>query len=244
MGSKLVFHSDGPRSLPERTGNSFAFQLLYCELSVTNQQGSYRKPHFIIFLVWSALIVVGWCWRVAESLVQGRLKYFTMVCRDIMTLFMTTVSLDPQTTQSSATHSISIVFIASAKIPEREGSISPSSFFGQLLNYQSHDFSFIYQVDEFSFKEMKMWGQSKISSYCFVFDVNQENQEAGGVQDSLCVTPVVKTLSSDRDKIIIIIIIIIMMMMIIIIITKLFFGLRAGDSKKNRVGRSVGRSTK
>ena len=27
------------------------------------------------------------------------------------------------------------MFIASAKIPEREGSISPSSFYGQLLDY-------------------------------------------------------------------------------------------------------------
>ena len=40
-----------------------------------------------------------------------------------------------------------------------------------------------YQVDEFSFKEMKTWGQSKI--YCFVIGVNQENRETGGVQDSL-----------------------------------------------------------
>ena len=30
-------------------------------------------------------------------------------------------------------------------------------------------------MGEFSFKGVKTWGQSKISSYCFVFDVNQEN---------------------------------------------------------------------
>ena len=67
------------------------------------------------------------------------------------------------------------MFIASAKIPEREGSISPSSFYGQLPHYWSHAFSLTYPVDEFSFKEMNTWGQSKISSYCFVFGVNQEN---------------------------------------------------------------------
>ena len=65
-----------------------------------------------------------------------------------------------------------VLFIGSAKIPEREGSISPSS-----------DFSLIYPVDKFSFKGVKTWGQPKISSYCLVFGVNQENWEAGGIQD-------------------------------------------------------------
>ena len=46
------------------------------------------------------------------------------------------------------------VFIVLTKIPEREGSISPSSFYGQLPDYQSHVFCLVYQVDEFSFKEM------------------------------------------------------------------------------------------
>ena len=78
-----------------------------------------------------------------------------------------------------------VLFNASAKIPECEGSISPSSFYGQLLDFQLHVFSLIYAVSEFSFKGVKTWGQSKISSYCFVLDVDQENQEAGGVQDSL-----------------------------------------------------------
>ena len=76
-----------------------------------------------------------------------------------------------------------VLFIGSAKILECEGSISPSRFYGQLPNYQSHDFSLIYPVGEFSFKGAKTQGQSKISS-CFVFSVNQENQEAGRVQDS------------------------------------------------------------
>ena len=65
--------------------------------------------------------------------------------------------------------------IASAKILEYEGSISPSSFYGQRPDYWSHVLSFIYPVDKFSFKEMKTWGQSKISSYCFVSGGNQEN---------------------------------------------------------------------
>ena len=46
------------------------------------------------------------------------------------------------------------VFIVLTKIPEREGSISPSSFYGQLPDYQSHVFCLVCQVDEFSFKEM------------------------------------------------------------------------------------------
>ena len=52
-----------------------------------------------------------------------------------------------------------VVFIASAKIPEREGSILPSNFYGQLPNYFSHIFSLISPVDEFSFKGVKTWGQ-------------------------------------------------------------------------------------
>ena len=67
------------------------------------------------------------------------------------------------------------MFIASAKIPEHEGSISPSSFHGQQPYYWSHVFSLIYPVDEFPLKEMKTRGQSKTYSYCFVFGVNQEN---------------------------------------------------------------------
>ena len=57
-----------------------------------------------------------------------------------------------------------VLFIASAKIPKHEGNISPSSFYGQLLDYQSNVFSLMYPEDEFSFKGVKTWGQSKISS--------------------------------------------------------------------------------
>ena len=34
-------------------------------------------------------------------------------------------------------------------------------------DYHSHVFSLIHPVDEFSFKEMRTWGQSKISPCCF-----------------------------------------------------------------------------
>ena len=92
-----------------------------------------------------------------------------------------------------------VVYIASAKILEREESISPSSFYGQLPTYYEHVFSLIYQVDEFSLKEMWMWGQSKISSYCFC--VWRESRELGGRGSSRfpCLIPMVET-SSDRVK--------------------------------------------
>ena len=70
------------------------------------------------------------------------------------------------------------MFIASAKILEREGSISPSSFYGQVPDYQSHLFSLAYPLDEFSFVEMITLGQSKISSVCF--HVWCESGELGG----------------------------------------------------------------
>ena len=109
---------------------------------------------------------------------------------------MVTALLDPQTAWS--THCISIVFIASAKIPEREENISPSSFLGQLPDYQSHVFSLTYQVYKFPLKKIKTWSQSKISPYCFVFGVNQEYLEVEGSQTFSCVTPVVETFSLHR----------------------------------------------
>ena len=78
-----------------------------------------------------------------------------------------------------------VLFLPSAKIPEHEGSISPSSFYGQLRDYQSHMFSLTYPVSQFSFKRVKSWGQPKILSYYFVFGMDQKIQEARGVQDSL-----------------------------------------------------------
>ena len=69
-----------------------------------------------------------------------------------------------------------VLFIASAKPPpQRERGNSPSSFYGKLPEYLSHVFSLIYLVSELSIKGVKMWGQSKKFSYCFVHGVNQEN---------------------------------------------------------------------
>ena len=55
-----------------------------------------------------------------------------------------------------------VVHIDLAKMLEHR-----ASFMGGCLDYLSHVFSLIYPVDDFSLKEMKTWGQSKISSYCF-----------------------------------------------------------------------------
>ena len=68
----------------------------------------------------------------------------------------------------------------SAKTVEREGIISSSSFCGRLADYYSHVFSLIHTLplDEFFFKEMRMWGQYKISS-CF-FCVWCKSRELGG----------------------------------------------------------------
>ena len=85
------------------------------------------------------------------------------------------------------------LFIASAKIPNRKGNISPYSFYGQLLDYQSHIFSLIYPVDEFSFKEMRTWGQ--ISSGCLY--VWCKSRELGGRESSKFPTPMVESFSTD-----------------------------------------------
>ena len=84
-------------------------------------------------------------------------------------------------------------YIASAKILEREGSISPFSFKGQPPDYWSHTFSLACPVDELSFKEMRAWCQSKFTSYCIC--VLCESGELGGRRSSrfLFVIPVVET---------------------------------------------------
>ena len=45
------------------------------------------------------------------------------------------------------------------------GKIPPSSFYEQLADYYLHIFNLIHPVDEFSFKEMRTYGQFKILSY-------------------------------------------------------------------------------
>ena len=87
-----------------------------------------------------------------------------------------------------------VLFIALAKIQERKGSISPTSFYGQLPNYQSHVFSLIYPVGEFFFTDVKTWSQSKISSYWFVWCESRELGSKGSSRFT-CITPVVETFS-------------------------------------------------
>ena len=57
-------------------------------------------------------------------------------------------------------------------------SILSSSFCGQLAYYHSHIFSLIHPLDEFSFKEMRTWGQFKISTCCLC--VQCKSRQLGG----------------------------------------------------------------
>ena len=58
---------------------------------------------------------------------------------------------------------IRCMLIAPAKILEREESISPSSFYGELLTISHTFYSAIYPVN----KEMRTWSRCEIASYCF-----------------------------------------------------------------------------
>ena len=62
-----------------------------------------------------------------------------------------------------------------------KGSISSSSFYGQWADYCSHVFSLIHPVGEFSFKEMRTWGQPMTSFCCLC--VSCESRELGGGGD-------------------------------------------------------------
>ena len=87
---------------------------------------------------------------------------------------------------------------ASVKTLEREGRISSSSnFCGQLADYYSHVFSVIHTLplDEFSFKEIRTWGQSKISSCCLC--VWCKSRELGGKGSSRFPTPTMESFSAD-----------------------------------------------
>ena len=83
------------------------------------------------------------------------------------------------------------MLVASAKILERKGSISPSSFYQQHPQRLVIRVSLICLVDEFFIfllpvlrKEIRPSGESKISSFCFCIWC-KKNQEAGRVQDFL-----------------------------------------------------------
>ena len=76
---------------------------------------------------------------------------------------------EPMMVERRPNFAVFVVWSASyiqAESLERKGSISSCSFSGQLPDYYSHIFSLIHSADESSFKEMKTWDQSKISSCC------------------------------------------------------------------------------
>ena len=67
----------------------------------------------------------------------------------------------------------------SAKSLEPKVSFSLYSFYWELADYYSQVFSLIHPVDEFSFKEMRTWVQSKVS-YCGLCDWCK-SREIGGM---------------------------------------------------------------
>ena len=72
-----------------------------------------------------------------------------------------------------------------------------SSFCGRLADYYSHVFSLIHQLllGEFSFKEMRTYSQTKISSCCLY--VWCKSRELGGSGSPRFPTPMVESLSAD-----------------------------------------------
>ena len=84
---------------------------------------------------------------------------------------------------------------ALAKTLECERNISSFSFYGQLADCCPHFFSLIHSVDEFSLKEMRTWGQSKISSCCIC--VWCKSREIGGRGSPRFPTLMVESFSPD-----------------------------------------------
>ena len=84
---------------------------------------------------------------------------------------------------------------ALAKTLECERNISSFSFYGQLADCCPHFFSLIHAVDEFSLKEMRTWGQSKISSCCIC--VWCKSREIGGRGSPRFPTLMVESFSPD-----------------------------------------------
>ena len=69
------------------------------------------------------------------------------------------------------------------------------AFTGNCTTISHMFFSLIYPVDEFSLKEMRMWGQSKISSYCFFVWCKSRELEGRRSSRFPCLTAVVGTFS-------------------------------------------------
>ena len=75
------------------------------------------------------------------------------------------------------------VSYVSAKTMEHKGSISSSSFYGQLVDcYYSHILALSNQWMKFSFNEMRMWGQSKITCCCICDWCKSSEKEGRGSQ--------------------------------------------------------------
>ena len=87
------------------------------------------------------------------------------------------------------------VSYVSAESLEREGSLSSCSFYEKLADYYSHVFSLVHPVIEFSFKEMKMWDQFKISSCCLC--VWRKSREIMGRGSPRFPTPIKESFSAD-----------------------------------------------
>ena len=75
------------------------------------------------------------------------------------------------------------------------GASQHPDFTGNCTTISHMFFSLIYPVDEFSLKEMRMWGQSKISSYCFFVWCKSRELEGRRSSRFPCLTAVVGTSS-------------------------------------------------
>ena len=62
-------------------------------------------------------------------------------------------------------------------------SVGGASNHSAFMDKWSTVISLIHPKDELLFKEVRMWDQSKISSFCIWIGVNQEKWEAVGAQD-------------------------------------------------------------
>ena len=72
------------------------------------------------------------------------------------------------------------------------------AFMGNCPTNSHTFFSLIYPVEEFSLKEMRTSGRSKILSYCFFVWCKSKELGDRGSSRFPCVTAAVKTFSSDR----------------------------------------------
>ena len=85
MVNESKFQFSVPILLPGSGKRRFVFQFQYCKLSVKNQWGRDRRPNFVIFLVWRALIAGGWvmvAWSKNSCLLPCLLSSFVFLGRN------------------------------------------------------------------------------------------------------------------------------------------------------------------